>query len=445
VNEAQELNLDGMIGPTHHYAGLSPGNLHSISHKNEISRPQKAALQGLEKMQLLMDLGIPQAVMPPQERPYIPALRTRGYTGTDSEILSKVYHQAPGLLPLVSSASSMWCANAATVSPSVDTIDTRVHFTPANLVQNQHRALECEQTARVLKRIFSGSLYRHHDPIRDVGDEGAANHLRLCESHGRPAIQIFVYGQGKNLPVELGPEYPVRQYLEASRSIAKHHRLRTASIIFIKQSRNAIRHGVFHNDVIAVSNENLLLVHGLAWENQDQALAKIQITYERLTGSACIIECISEKELSIEDAVKTYFFNSQIVSLPNNEMVVIAPLESQQNSAARDCFDRLLEGNNPISKVHYIDVRQSMKNGGGPACLRLRVVLTPEELSSMHIGVILTPHLMMQLKTWVKTYYPETLLLKDLASADFLQNSYSALDELTQILQLGPIYSFQQQ
>jgi succinylarginine dihydrolase len=445
VNEVQELNLDGMIGLTHHYAGLSPGNLHSISHKYQISRPQKAAMQGFEKMQLLMDMGIPQAVMPPQERPYIPALRAAGYAGTDSEILSKVYHQAPGLLSIVSSASSMWCANAATVSPSVDTGDSRVHFTPANLVQNRHRALECEQTARMLKRIFSGSLYRHHEPIRDVGDEGAANHMRLCEYHGGPGIEVFIYGQSKRLPVELGQEYPVRQYLEASRSISRHHRLRTDSICFIKQNRDAIRHGVFHNDVIAVSNKSLLLIHELAWENQEQALAGIQTAYEKLTGSTCIIECIPEKELSIKDAVESYFFNSQIVSLPKDKMAILAPLESQQNPAARACFQRLLESPNPINKVHYIDIRQSMKNGGGPACLRLRVVLTPKELSSVHRGVLLTPQSMGQLKTWVKTYYPDSLVLKDLASADFLQNSYSALDELTQILQLGPIYSFQQQ
>lgn len=445
MGRVRELNLDGLIGPTHHYAGLSPGNLSSLSHKNEVSEPCKAALQGLEKMQLLMDMGIPQAVMPPQERPYLPALRAGGFTGSDAQILSKVYRQTPWLLSIVSSASSMWCANAATVSPSFDALDSRVHFTPANLIQNRHRALECAQTARVLKVIFSASCYRHHAPVKSYGDEGAANHLRLCERHGKPGLEIFVYGQSKNKHkhVELGSKYPVRQILQASRSVSKRHRLHPERTFFVQQNREAIRHGVFHNDVIAVSNENLLLIHERAWVNQECILKDIQAAYKRLTGSECIIECVSEKTLSLQDAVSSYFFNSQIVTLPSGEMVVIAPLESQQLSAARECFERLLRRENPISKVIYIDVRQSMKNGGGPACLRLRVVLSPEEMSVMHPGVCLTPPLMEELKVWVNRYYAQTLSLRDLASVDFLRNGYAALDDLTQILGLGSIYSFQ--
>jgi succinylarginine dihydrolase len=66
-----EVNFDGLVGPTHNYAGLAPGNLHSINNKSKPSNPCEAALQGLDKMKLMHDLGYKQAIIPPQERPLI--------------------------------------------------------------------------------------------------------------------------------------------------------------------------------------------------------------------------------------------------------------------------------------------------------------------------------------------------------------------------------------
>jgi len=116
--KSPELNLDGIVGPTHNYAGLSWGNLASQKHKLSVSNPRQAALEGLAKMKFLADMGIPQAVLPPHQRPHLPTLRSLGYSGSDAEILAKAHQDNPVLLSACCSASAMWSANAATVSPA---------------------------------------------------------------------------------------------------------------------------------------------------------------------------------------------------------------------------------------------------------------------------------------------------------------------------------------
>src|SRR5687768_11173563 len=180
--KAYEVNFDGLVGPTHNYAGLSYGNVASMSHKRSVSSPRQAALQGLAKMKFLADLGVKQAVLPPHPRPDIAALRRIGFTGSDADVLAKVQREDPVLLAAVSSSSSMWAANAATVSPSADTSDGRMHFTPANLVSLFHRSLEAPTTAAVLRAIFNDEKhFAHHPPLpatMHFSDEGAANHTR---------------------------------------------------------------------------------------------------------------------------------------------------------------------------------------------------------------------------------------------------------------------------
>ena len=153
------MNFDGLVGPSHNYAGLSHGNIASSKHKGAVANPQAAALQGLAKMRRLLDLGLPQAVLPPQERPFIPGLRALGFSGTDAQVLEAAFKQDPALVANYSSASSMWTANAATVTPSADSGDGRVHFTPANLTAMPHRALEDAQTQRALSMIFADSQH----------------------------------------------------------------------------------------------------------------------------------------------------------------------------------------------------------------------------------------------------------------------------------------------
>src|SRR5580765_1835136 len=119
-----------------------------MKHAKSVSNPKQAALEGLAKMQFLADLGVKQAVLPPHERPHLPTLRTLGFSGRDAEILAKVKKNDPTLLAAVSSASAMWAANAATVSPSGDSGDRRVHFAPANLISTFHRSLEAQTSSR---------------------------------------------------------------------------------------------------------------------------------------------------------------------------------------------------------------------------------------------------------------------------------------------------------
>ena len=150
-----EVNFDGIVGPTHNYAGLSPGNIASAKNAGETSRPRKAALQGLAKAKRLADMGLVQHVLPPLARPDVDSLRRVGFSGSDAEVLERAGKDAPDALAAAFCASAMWAAIAATVSPSVDSADSRLHLTPANLAFNRHRALEAQQTRDVLRAVFA--------------------------------------------------------------------------------------------------------------------------------------------------------------------------------------------------------------------------------------------------------------------------------------------------
>jgi len=139
---AREVNFDGLIGSTHNYGGLSDGNLASSRHAGKTAYPKKAALQGLDKMRHLHDRGLWQGVLPPHQRPFLPAIRSLGYAGNDKQVFEKVWKDDPQLARNMMSASSMWAANAATVSPSSDTQDRIMHLTPANLSTMLHRSIE---------------------------------------------------------------------------------------------------------------------------------------------------------------------------------------------------------------------------------------------------------------------------------------------------------------
>ena len=41
-----EINFDGLVGPSHNYAGLSIGNLASTRNAGQLSQPRRAALEG---------------------------------------------------------------------------------------------------------------------------------------------------------------------------------------------------------------------------------------------------------------------------------------------------------------------------------------------------------------------------------------------------------------
>lgn len=446
---AYEINFDGIVGPTHNYSGLSYGNIASKQHQFHASNPRLAALQGLEKMKFLADKGLKQAVLPPQERPFLPILRALGFSGSEYSILKTVYNQNPELLQAVCSAASMWTANAATTSPSADSSDHRVHLTAANLSNKFHRSLEASTTSLILKTIFKDDKYfSHHAPLPTgsyFSDEGAANHTRFCQAYDKSGIQLFTYGRSSFSENIFAPKhYPARQTKEASQAIARLHQLEMRNTVFAQQHPDAIDAGAFHNDVVAVGNKNVFFFHEQAYLNQDQVLQEIEEKVAAECKVPMIFLEVKSADISLKEAVSSYLFNSQLISLSGGTMALIAPFECQENPKIETYLNSLLmSSNNPIQEVYYRDLKQSMQNGGGPACLRFRVVLTQEEIMSAHLGVFLTDELYHQLKIWIQTNYRDKLEIKDLADPQLLDESYKALDELTKILNIGMIYPFQ--
>jgi len=440
-----EANFDGLVGPTHNYAGLSFGNVASCSNAAAISDPKAAAKQGLKKAKSLADMGMAQGILAPQERPDIHTLRRIGFSGTDAEILNKAAKQAPALLRACCSASSMWTANAATVSPSADTQDGKLHFTPANLVDKLHRSIEPTTTGNILAATFNNSRYFHHHQHlpehASLGDEGAANHTRLCKNYANVGIELFVYGQEATNPSAPKPQkYPARQTLEASQAIARLHGLSEENTVYISQNPDVIDQGVFHNDVIAVGNQNVLFYHQQAFLDTKNKFDEIKRKFNH--SDIHFIEVPTAK-VSIEDAVKSYLFNTQIITLPSGEMAIIAPTNCQENPAVFSYLNELIALDTPIKQVNYFDVKQSMQNGGGPACLRLRVAMNDMELAAVNQHTLMNDELFTRLNTWIDKHYRDRLSVEDLADPQMLLQSRCALDELTQIMKLGSIYQFQ--
>ncbi|MXP68002.1 N-succinylarginine dihydrolase [Pantoea sp. Aalb] len=442
-----EANFDGLVGPTHHYAGLSLGNKASLYNRNELSNPKKAALQGLKKMKLLADRGFIQGILPPQPRPNINALRELGFIGNDAQILQYASKVSPHLLSALSSASSMWAANAATVSPSADSADGKIHFTVANLNNKLHRSLEAPVTAAILRATFNNNSYFvHHNSLiqqSDFSDEGAANHNRFCSEYTHQGIQLFVYGR-KAFTKGIEPQfYPARQTLEACEAVSRLHQLNLKYTIFAQQNPIIIDYGVFHNDVISVSNQNIFFHHQYSFLEQEKLLKKIKDKSKVLGFSFINIE-VPDREIKIKDAIDSYLFNSQLLTKQDGKMMIVIPEECQQYKNVWNYLINLTKDPScPINEIQPFDLQESMRNGGGPACLRLRVVLNKNELAAVNSGSLLTEDRYQQLTQWVQKYYRDRLHSNDFFDLQLLKESYEALDELTQILMLGNIYDFQ--
>ncbi len=438
----REFNFDGLVGPTHNFAGLSPGNLASTSHAGEASNPRAAALQGLDKMRFVASLGVGQAVLPPQPRPNVAALRELGFSGDDQRVLARAAEGDGQLLRLCSSASSMWTANAATVAPSCDTEDGRMHLVPANLSSMFHRSLEAPTTTAVLRRIFADQeRFVVHDPLpagEHFADEGAANHTRLTTAHG--ALHLFAWGRAAWGQAEAPSRFPARQTREASSALARLHALPHDHALLWQQSPAGIDGGAFHTDVLAVGNGSFLMLHESAFVDHDK-LTQLLVSRLGAEFSYCLA---SASELPVADAVAAYPFNSQLVTLPSGGMAIVAPRESERKTAARRFLERVVAEDNPVVAVHYIDVNESMNNGGGPACLRLRVPLADAERDALGARVIADDALLSELTEWVKKHYRDRLVAADLADPALLREVHAALDELTRILRLGSVYRFQQ-
>ncbi len=439
MSNATEVNFDGLIGPTHNYGGLSDGNLASASNAGDVSNPREAALQGLEKMRAMMHAGLIQGVLPSLPRPSFDLLISAGFTGTDAQIIEAAANKAPAILKAAYSASNMWTANAATVSPSADTGDGRLHLTTANLSTMLHRSIEHTDTTATLQAVFADeNRFAVHPalPMHSAfADEGAANHVRLCREHGAAGVELFVYGRDNAVA---STNFPARQTLLASQSVARGHGLTEGRTVMALQAAAAIDAGAFHNDVVCVGARDALFFHELAFENTEDTLDSLKRAGEGLFELKPVM--VSQADVPIEDAIRSYLFNSQLLQMPGEDrLVLVAPLETQETKSTRRFCDGMVSGNGPIGRVQYVDVRQSMRNGGGPACLRLRVVMTEAEREAAHQGVFLDDDRINALQNVVRGTYRDRLAPADLADPDLANECLTAREALLKVLDLSDL------
>jgi succinylarginine dihydrolase len=411
-----EINFDGIVGPSHNLAGLSPGNLAAARNRGGVSHPRAAALQGIAKMRANLALGLTQGILLPHPRPNHDWL---------AGLTTDYVDAAPHLKAQALSASAMWAANAATVSPAPDTADGRCHLTIANLVTMPHRSHEWPATLAQLRLAFADPAFAVHPPVpAPFGDEGAANHMRLCTSHDAAAVEVFVYG------VSGGP-YPARQHREASEAIARAHRLDPARTLFVQQSEEAIAAGAFHNDVVAVANERVLFAHEQAFADKERFYADLR---ERLPEVE-IIE-VPAATISLAEAIDSYLFNAQLVTLPQGGMALIVPSESRDAPATWRWLQALVAGNGPIRRLDVVDVRESMANGGGPACLRLRVVADPATIDPRFL---VDEHRLDRVGDVIATHWPEAISLESIGDPDLIARVERARAALFSALDLSDL------
>lgn len=409
----REINFDGIVGPSHNYAGLSPGNLAATRNAGHVAHPRAAALQGIAKMRTNLALGLTQGILLPHPRPdhrWLAALAT------------DYAHAAPHLQARALSASAMWAANAATVSPAADSRDGRCHLTVANLMTMPHRSHEWPATLAQLRIAFADAAFAVHEPIpAPFGDEGAANHMRLCAEHGASGIEVFVYG-------EPGGPFPARQHREASEAIARAHRLDPTRTLFVEQSPAAIAAGAFHNDVVAVANERTLFAHEEAFADKAGFYARLRA----LMPEVEIVE-VPASRVSLDDAIRSYLFNAQLVSPPAGGQTLVVPGEARDNPRVWDWLQSHVAGNGPIRAVEVVDVRESMANGGGPACLRLRVVADPATIDPRFL---VDDAKLDRIAAVIETHWPEAIAVESIGDSALIARIEEARRALLEALDL---------
>ena len=411
----QEINFDGIVGPSHNYAGLSLGNLASTRSGGQVSQPRAAALQGVDKMRANLALGLAQGIFLPHPRPDRPWLAklAADYESADRALAANAM-----------SASAMWAANAATVSPAPDTADGKCHLTVANLRSMPHRSHEWPATLAQLRIAFADAThFEVHEPVPTAfGDEGAANHMRLTPAHGEPGIEVFVYGVA-------GGAFPARQHLEASKAIARAHRLDPERTIFAQQSEEAIAAGAFHNDVVAVANERVLFAHEKAFADRDALVGDLT----RLVPGFEFVE-VPDSDVPLADAIRSYLFNAQLVTPADGVTTLVAPTECRETPSVWGWIERHIAGNGPIRKVEIVDVRQSMANGGGPACLRLRVVADP---ATVDPRFLVDDAKLDRVADVVRRHWPAEIANEDLQSESLVRDVEAARAALLEAVELS--------
>lgn len=434
-----EVNIDALVGPSHHFGGVGVGNKASQNSTRKPSHPRRAALEGLRKAQVVAELGVPQYVLPPLRRPLLGYLQRLGFTGEFDEQCAQARHAEPSAYSATFSSAYMWAANAGTVAPACDCYDECTNILLANLSSSWHRWYEHSGRDIQLKRMFAGSdlnpfIHPALPPVGPLRDEGAANHMRLCNVAGDIGLHVFVYGESEDGP---RPKVNIaRQTLAASRATARLLGLDPARTFFLQQHPDAIDAGVFHNDVIATSHRHLLIMHERAFINAESELQRLGEAFESATGTALKIITVSEEELTLADAVKSYLFNSQLLTPAHdaNSMVMLCAGQCQVMPPVRQLIRRWLTANDiPINDVRYVQLDESMSGGGGPACLRLRMPLPAEAIESFAPNYRLTDELLRRLIKLVDDFYPEQLKWESLSSSENLERYERAFLEFERI------------
>ncbi len=445
-----ELNIDALVGPTHHFGGLGVGNVASLEHQHQVSNPKKAALAGLAKADLVSRLGVPQYLWLPPLRPRWDLLEQLGFCGSRDDQIKQALDLCPEALSAAFSSAYMWAANSATVAPSIDAADGRYHVTLANLISSWHRSSEARERLKdfqwITKRFPNQALHTTLPSVVPLRDEGAANHMRLCDSSAEIGFHIFVYGEatGSEALEPVARRFFPRQTLAACQAIARNHCLDPERTFFLRQHPRAIDAGVFHNDVIATSNQGLLIHHELAFENADAEIHRLEEAFFRHVGHPLRRIQVPSHELSLEDAVRSYFFNSQILAGDasvgdNASMAIVCPNQCLRLTPASHLIDRLISDSSvPIREAHYVSVDESMAGGGGPACLRLRMTVETEILDRIDRRLRATPENLDRLGSAIQSAYPESCKLEDFADTDFVEQTVQANLKLRSAVMDGP-------
>jgi succinylarginine dihydrolase len=206
-----------------------------------------------------------------------------------------------------------------------------------------------------------------------------------------------------------------------------------------QQHPDGIDAGAFHTDVLAVGNGRFFMVHELAFSRGHEFIDEVRA----LLGDELVVAYATNVELPVSRAVASYVFNSQVISLADGSMAIVAPADAREDGPSATFLQRVIDDGGPVRAVHYVDVRQSMHNGGGPACLRLRVPLSDEEANALSAGVLFDDALDAVLRAWVARHYRDRLVASDLADPALAREGMVALDELTRLLGMPSVYDFQ--
>lgn len=331
----------------------------------------------------------------------------------------------------------MWMANAGTCSSRTDTLDGKGRIVIANLTASLHRGQESEERHLQLRYLFQDldqfEVVQALPSVHPLRDEGAANAMRFWNPKNNRGMYVFVFGEGYSQAKNVShPEiarmlpkvHPSRQTALASQLVARRLGIGDTRSLFVQQLPKAIDAGVFHNDVIATSHEDFLLVHECAYVDQPNSLDRMADIFRKQCHGTLRTLVITEKELSLSEAVATYLFNSQIVTRKDGSWLMLCPVECQESPTASQVLKRIQREEPRIGAIEFVSLRESMANGGGPACLRLRTYASEQEIDELPARTRIQDESLSFLEGVIASEYPETVQLEDFLDLDLVSHCF---------------------